>query len=114
VTELKKRFRGIEQILVSTLEAYLETFPISWANLKEAIERRDRGKAKNLVHEIKGMVVNFPNFDLSDRIQKLDHKLLEVELTEELAMEIEDLMADLNEGNRALSQLLDELKAALA
>lgn len=114
VTELKKRFRGIEQILVSTLDSYLETFPIASANLKEEIERRDRSKAKNLVHEIKGMVVNFPNFDLSDRIQKLDHKLLDEELTEEMAMEIEDLMADLNEGNRELSQLLDELKATLA
>ncbi|RYZ59632.1 MAG: response regulator [Proteobacteria bacterium] len=111
VRELKKRFRGIEQILISTLESYLETFPKSQIDLQKAIENADRLNAKSLVHDIKGMVVNFPNYNLSHRIQELDLRLVESELTKDLVLDIEALVADLSAANRELKELLDDLLA---
>jgi CheY-like chemotaxis protein len=110
VTELKKRFQGIETILIQTLESYLETFPLSRELLGQAMKAHDRPRVKALVHDIKGMVVNFPNFELSSRIQGLDQRLSDEEWNEELTMDIEELLAKLVEGNRELSELLLELK----
>jgi signal transduction histidine kinase/CheY-like chemotaxis protein len=110
VVELSKRFRGIEQILVSTLESYLDTFPTIGKDLSEAAHARDSLKAKTLLHDVKGMVVNFPNYDLSERILLLELRLANEDLGSGLVADLKALVSDLTDGNGELQALLEELK----